>query len=167
MKIQEFKDAVAALKTGDKVICSINGKEIEDAKILIREKDYQICYNEGTPRDFDTLGYNGSYWVEYDYTDFVDYIKPLKDLYNLKVGDIIVDRDGDEQMVLGVHEGENPLYHLSEEDELEKYGEDGTAKELEYREYEVKQEEDKKEEIEEITMEQLWKEFRPVKIIKN
>jgi len=52
-----------------------------------------------------------------------------KTLFNLKVGDIVINSDKSPTKILGVHSGENPLYHLSGRDSTE-YGITHTAKDL-------------------------------------
>lgn len=87
----------------------------------------------------------------------------VKTLHNLEVGDVIVDEEGDEKMVLGVCE---KAYLMSVWNNFDSYGQGHTAEELEKNNYKVKGQEET--ETEEMTMAELCKELgREVKIKKD
>lgn len=141
MKFTDFKKAVSRLKTGDRVECCIEGREIKDAKINIIVDEYYICQNIVSGADEYILDdYEYSLLVVDDSSsEEIDYIRLFKKtLYNLEVGDIIEDSDGFNVMILGVHEGDNPLYHVSEDDDYNIACDNYMASELDKQGFKIK-----------------------------
>jgi len=154
------------LKHNQKVTCKIEGEKITDAKISIDEYGtLYICQNkkDGSSAD-DKLGYRYSWKLNKDFTDCgVTNLKPLnKTIRDVEIGDIIIDSEGDERMLLDVRER---IVGLAFSHDFENFSGFSTFEELEEDGYKLKDEPE--EEVEELTMEELCKELgREVKIKK-
>jgi len=105
----------------------------------------------------DKLGYIGSWnifndWTE-GYYDVTNIQLKGKTLY--EEGDILVDKDGDERMVLGSHKY---LYHLSEPNNFEIWCMEFTPKELEEAGFTIKGQETVEETVE-VSMDEIASKF--------
>lgn len=149
---------------GQRVKCTIDGKDIVDAKISIAKDGLPfICQNfkNGVPAK-DKLGYNFSWVLERDFTkSSVTNLRPAeKSFDNPEVGDVYLG-DGGERTVLGVC---GRAIFLSAWDNPNVSGGCRTKEELIDNGYTIKQD---KEEAEELTMEEVCKQLgRTVKIKK-
>jgi len=176
MNYAEFKKS---FKHGDKVTCTINDKEVTDAKISIGTNDVvYLCQNYKDGYDAsDKLGYEYSLSIFYYGSDTEtprNSISNLK-LYkkeraeDLKVGDIVIDNgDNQEKIVLGVL---GKLVFLSGWDNFDSSGGEYTFTELNSRlnsgSWKIKQEEIA-EEVEELTMEEVCEKLgKTIKIKKS
>jgi len=159
-------------KHGDRVTCEIEGKFIDDARILIDEDDdTMICYNNGEAiPNPEWFGYSAIKCavclpeddIQASY-DAVSLKLKEKTLDNLEVGDILVSKavfdKSYEKKVLTICGG---VYFLSGEDSFTECGGGYTIQEIR-EDFTLKQEE----QPEELTMAELEKELgRKVKIIK-
>ncbi len=78
----------------------------------------------------------GEEYCELNYEYFSKGGTMPKTLYNLEIGDIVIDDDGDEQKILAVlATGENPVYLLSDYNDFDEADDMQTAKELERKDY--------------------------------
>ena len=93
-------------KHGDRVKCTIDGTDIDDAKISIdKDGTIFICQNRKIGRDAeDKLGYKYSWQAERDFTGvLVPNIRSAKKSFDYpEVGDEYLDSNGKSRFVLGV-----------------------------------------------------------------
>lgn len=162
-------------KHGMKVTCTIDGTKIEDAKISINDSgEVFICQNEELGSEADRLlGYKYSWSFidspSHDYKEGVydvkDLILPSRTLDDLEEGDVIVEDDGDETMILGVC---GKVYFISLANDFNKADGSGwTLDELKADGYTLKQEEEEIVEMTELTLDEVAKQLNiPVKNLR-
>lgn len=155
------------LRHGMKVWCEIHGTEIKDVKISIDEGGAAyVCQNvvPGVNAQ-NKLGYKYS-WVFADKDEDIEEWecgvknlrtaeKTLDDFSTLEIGDVLVDRDGDERTILDVRE---KIVGLSTLGDGERFGVFCTKAELDNLGYKLK-EEPKEDEAVELTMDEIAKRF--------
>lgn len=163
MKLAKYSQ----LKHGMKVLCEIDGKEIKDAKISIDEDGrVYVCQNVKDGFDAeDKLGYKYSWILSYEGEDIEDWDdnvknlrtaeKTLDDFSTLEIGDVLVDRDGDERTILDVREKIIGLSNLSHG---ERYGNFYTKDDLDYYGCKLKEQPEEDETVE-LTMDEIAEKF--------
>ena len=148
MKHKDFVEKGEEMGGGNRCEVFILGTEITDARLQFEDGKWFICQNEIMGYDCnDKLGYEYSYRVFLEIgAGQVSYLRPAKKtLYNLEEGDVLVDKNGDERMVLGVC---GKVYFLSIFGCFDISDNMQTARELERRGYTIKGQEPELETVE-------------------
>lgn len=148
MKLKDFIKQAEKIGAGNRCEVSILGTEITDARLQFEDGKWFICQNViGGIDCSDKLGYEYSFRVSFEIeTGRVSYLRPFKKtLYNLEEGDIVVDEDGYERMVLGAC---GKVYFMSIFGCFDISDNMQTARELERRGYTIKGQEPELETVE-------------------